>query len=423
MKNSQIDYEKILTVIEKTFLDSNFYWQSLSLVACFIVAYFLYRVSRKSIFPNIRFIKRDEALNRFFKKYTIPLLYPLFALTTLSIGLSVYAQFFKETILFATTAKLMALFLFLRFLRLSTDNNFIANVAGIFLMPALILDTFNLFEPVIAYLDQYSLKVGKVKISIYLVLKGFVLLLIVFWFCNLIGKKSKLYIERNKNIKTSTKSIINKLIDIVVYSIIVIVMLKTFGVDLTTFAVIGGAVGVGIGFGLQKIASNFISGVILLFEKTVEIGDIVELDDGKISGTVKHFSGRYTLIEGWDGKEILVPNEEFIVNKVGNWTHSNNRARVEINVGISYKSDFEKVREIMMNCAREHPRCISYPETDCFVTELADSHIRFTLHFWVSDVTKGRLIPKSEVSISILKEFQKNNIVIALPQREIKMVS
>jgi small-conductance mechanosensitive channel len=244
--------------------------------------------------------------------------------------------------------------------------------------------------------------------------------MIVFWISSLVSKKSKSYVDNSKSIKSSTKSIIAKFIDIIVYAIVIIILLKTFGVDMTTLAVIGGAVGVGIGFGLQKIASNFISGIILLFEKSVEIGDVVELDGGNIYGIVKHFGGRYTLIEGSDGKEIMVPNEDFIIQKVTNWSYTNNRARIEINLGVAYGSDLTMVREILLNCARENPRCLNYPEAECFVTSFAEYDIKFTLYFWISDIVEGRAKPKSDVLINIWSKLQENNIRIPLPQREIK---
>jgi len=416
----EIDYDKVMSVIEKTISSSSFYWQSLSLILCFILAYFLYKTSRKFLFPRIlsTTLKRNTELNRLVTRYLLPLLYPIFATILLSIGLSIYSEFFKETIVFATTLKLMALFLFLRFLRISSNNNFVANVAGLFLMSALILDIFGIFDSTMEYLDGYFFKIGKVRISIYLALKAFIVLLIVFWLSGLISKKSKAYIDNSKNIKSSTKGIISKFIDILLYAIVIMVILKTFGVDMTTLAVIGGAIGVGIGFGLQKIASNFISGIILLFEKSVEIGDVVELDNGNIYGTVKHFGGRYALIECADGKEVMVPNEEFIINKVTNWTYSNNRARVEIILGVAHGSDLEKVQEIMLSCAKEHPRCLNYPETECYVTQFGEYDIKFTLYFWISDVVEGRMKPKSEVLMNIWSKFKENGIEIPIPQRE-----
>ncbi len=418
----KISYDQLLEVLEKTVASSSLYWQSLSLILCFILSYIFYKISRKFIFPKIisSTLKKNIELNRLVTRYLIPLLYPIFAVIFLAIGLSIYSEFFKETILFSTTLKLVALFLFLRFLRISSNNSFIANIAGSFLIPALILDIFGMLDLVIEYLDFYAFKIGNVRISIYLVIKAIIVLMIVFWISSLVSKKSKSYVDNSKSIKSSTKSIIAKFIDIIVYAIVIIILLKTFGVDMTTLAVIGGAVGVGIGFGLQKIASNFISGIILLFEKSVEIGDVVELDGGNIYGIVKHFGGRYTLIEGSDGKEIMVPNEDFIIQKVTNWSYTNNRARIEINLGVAYGSDLTMVRDILLNCARENSRCLNYPEAECFVTSFGEYDIKFTLYFWISDIVEGRAKPKSDVLINIWDKLQENNIRIPLPQREIK---
>lgn len=421
---TQIDYDKVLTVAEKTIASSSFYWQSLSLIFCFASSYLLYQISRKFIFPKIisASLKKNAELNRLITRYVLPLLYPVFALIFLSIVFSVYSQLFKETVVFLTTIKLVALFLFLRFLRISSGSTFVANAAGLFLMPTLVLDIFGLLEPTIEYLDTFALKIGNFRISVYLAIKAFIVLLIVFWLSSLISKKSKSYIDSSKTIKSSTKNIISKFIDIAVYAIIIIVILKTFGVDMTTLAVVGGAIGVGIGFGLQKIASNFISGIILLFEKSVEMGDIVELDGGNIYGTVKHFGGRYTLIECTDGKEIMVPNEEFIINKVTNWTYSNNRARIEINIDVAYGSDLEKVKDILTTCAKENPRCLNYPEIECYVTAFGEFSVKFTLYFWISDIVEGRMKPKSEVLMNIWKTLEENGIKIPVPQREMRIV-
>ncbi len=350
MKN-EISFDQIFAAIEKAISSSSFYWQSLSLLGCFLISFLFYKLSRKFLLPALiaSSLKKNIALNRLVTRYLIPLLYPIFAVAFLGLGLSIYSEFFKEAIVFETTLKLIALFLFLRFLRISSNNTFITNLAGFFLMPALVLDIFGLLDSAIILLDEYAFKIGAVRISAYLVIKAIIVLMLVFWLSTFVSKKSKSFLDNSKSIKSSTKGIISKFIDIFVYSVVAIVLLKTFSVDMTTFAVIGGAVGVGIGFGLQKIASNFISGIILLFEKSVEIGDIVEIDNANIYGTVKHFGGRYTLVEAVDGKEIMIPNEDFIIGKVTNWTYSNNRARVEINVGVAYGSDLEKVREIMMN--------------------------------------------------------------------------
>jgi len=423
MKEVQVD--NFFSAVEKTVGSSQFYWQSLSLIFCFIISYLIYRITKRILLPKlVAFsIKKNIELGRLITRYLTPLLYPMFAIVFLSIGLSVYEKFFRDSILFSTTIRLMTLFLFLRFLRISSNNNFVANAAGIFLMPALVLDIFGLLNSTITYLDQYALKFGTVRISIYLVIKGFIVLMILFWIANLILRKSRSYVENSSTIKSSTKGIINKFIDILVYTFVIGALLKTFGVDTTTFAVLGGAIGVGIGFGLQKIASNFISGIILLFEKSVEVGDWIEIENANIFGVIKHFGGRHTLIECFDGKEIMVPNEDFITGKVTNWTYSNNRARVEIIVGVAYDSNLQKVQEIMTTCAKENPRCLNYPEIECYATQFGEYDVKFTLYFWVSDITQGRMSAKSDVMIRIWDKFRENGIRVPVPQRETRVIN
>ncbi len=401
------------------------YLQSLLLIGCFAIAYVFYLLGKKFVLPKVLSVtlKKNPKLNRLITKYIVSLFYPLIAVIFLTLGLFFYGWFFEETEIFSSVIKLLLVFLFLRFLRIASSNNFITNAAGFFLVPTLLLDIFNLLGPVITYLDDYDFTIGQVRISVYLVIKSFIVLLVVFWASSLLSQKTRFYIENNKKIESGTRNLIAKFIDISIYLIAGIVLLKTLGVGLETLAIMGGAIGVGIGFGLQKIASNFISGIILLFEKSVELGDIIELENGKIVGAVRHFSSRYTLIEGWDGREILVPNEELIINKVANLTYSNNRSRIEIKVGVDYDSNLEQVREIMINCAKEHPRCVSYPDADCFITELDEYSVKFTLYFWVSDITAGKLGPQSDTIIAIWKKFKEHGIKIPAPRRDVKIES
>lgn len=415
--------ENIITSAEKTLSSPTIYWQSLALICCFALSFLVYKIFRKFLLPKVisRSLKHNVELNRVIVRYLIPLFYPALVLAFLSIGLSFYLKFFPEGVLFETMMKLISLFIFLRFLRISSNSTLTANIVGLILMPTLILDIFGILDLTIDILDSIAFKLGHVKISAYIIIKAFIILILAFWLSGLVSRKSKSFVDASKSIKSSTKGIIGKVIDIIVYSTVLIVILKSFGVDMTAFTVIGGAIGVGIGFGLQKIASNFLSGIILLLEKSVEVGDIVEVDSGRIYGTIKHFAGRYTLVEELDGKEIMIPNEEFIINKVTNWTYSNNRARIEINIRVGYGSDLEKVKEIMIRCARDNPRCLSYPEIEWHVTGFGEYDIKITMFMWISDIVEGRMGPRSEVFMAIWKEFKENGIEIPYPQREISL--
>ncbi|MDA0901929.1 MAG: mechanosensitive ion channel [Proteobacteria bacterium] len=420
-----IEYGKILNIVKSGVANPSFQWQILAIIICLAFTFIAYKAAKKFFFKRIEDQHLDQSSN-FYKiahKYVAPSLLLSLVLIALSIGVAIFSRFHENIILFSTTIQLVALFLFLRLLSLFFDSKLIVNIVSTFLIPAFLLNMFDLLQPAAQYLDSYAIKMGTVRLSIYTVVKAFVILMIVFWLSGLISRKSKDIIQSNKAVKASTKIIISKMIDITIYFAVFIIILKVFGVDMTAFAVIGGAVGVGIGFGLQKIASNFISGIILLFEKSVEVGDLVESEDSKIFGTITHFSGRYTLIETLDGKEIMVPNEEFITSKVINWTYNNSRGRIDIKLKVPYDSNLKKVQELMIQSALESPRCLRYPTVECYANEFGEYAIEIVLFFWVSNVVEGRLGPKSEVMITILEKFAENGIKIAVPQRDIHIKS
>ena len=419
-KENNMDYLIIFENIKNFISQPSFYWQVLAIATCLISTFIFYKVSRHLFYLKVKGYRgfEESNLNKLINRYISPLFLPILLIIILTSGMSVFSGFHNDSFIFSSLIKLTALFLFLRSVKIFFGNNLIANLAAIFLVPAVILSIFGFLDPTMSYLDSFAFEIGTIRISIYTVVKAIVILLIVFWLSGLISRKSKSYITNNDNIKLSTKGVINKIIDMTIYFIVFVILLRVFGVDTTTFALLGGAVGVGIGLGLQKIASNFIGGIILLFEKSVEIGDLVEIEGG-IEGTITGFGGRYTLLETFNGKEIMVPNEEFIVNKVINLTYNNNRGRIEFEARVAYGSDMKKVQEIMINVAKEHPKCLLYPTPEVYVTEFGESSIKLVMHFWISNVSDGRLRPKSDVMLGILEKFAENNIIIPYPHNKV----
>jgi len=278
-------------------------------------------------------------------------------------------------------------------------------------------------QPVINTLDSEALSfsVGDVRLSAYLLVKALFVILVLFWLSSITLGFIEKKVVGIQSISSSNRALILKAIQFIVYFFLILFSFKLIGVDLTAFAVVGGAIGIGIGFGLQKITSNYISGVILLIEKTIEDGDLIELDDGTY-GFIRHNGARYTLVETFNGKEIMVPNEDFITNKVVNWTYSNKRGRVDIPIGVSYKSDIKKARQLILEAATEHPRCLSEPAPECYLREYGDSSVNFLLLFWVDDVIEGRYKPQSEVMFSIWDKFKEHDISIPFPQRDLHII-
>lgn len=285
-----------------------------------------------------------------------------------------------------------------------------------------LLSILGYLVPVQEFLNQESLtiQIGSYAITPYKFLKAIAALVLIFWLSAIISDFGEKQIQKLNHLRSSTKALLTKAFQILLYFIAFLIILDVLGIDLTALAVLSGAIGIGIGFGLQKITSNFISGLILLFEKSIEKDDLIELTDGTF-GFVRHTSARYTLVETFDGKEILIPNEDFITNRVTNWTYSNSKGRVEIPVGISYKSDIHKAQELILEAAKEHPRCINDPEPVCYLREYGDSSVNFLLFFWVEDIVEGRYQPQSEVMFSIWDKFKAHNVEIPFPQRDVHL--
>ncbi len=292
------------------------------------------------------------------------------------------------------------------------------------LLAILGLGYFDQFAVLRSYLDTEALTfaMGNYRVSLYDALGGLAIIILVFWVAAIFADVSSAQISKLAGISTGNRTLAVKISTIAIYIIASIIALDFIGVDLTTLTIFSGALGIGLGFGLQKIASNFVSGLILLFEKSIEEGDLLELADGTY-GFIRKASARFTLIETFDGKEVLVPNEDLITNRVTNWTYSSPRGRVEIHIGVSYKSDIRKAHELILEAAREHPRCIEEPEPSCFLLNYGDSSVDFTLLFWVEDVTEGRWGPKSDVMFAIWDKFAANNIEIPFPQRDLHIRS
>lgn len=278
----------------------------------------------------------------------------------------------------------------------------------------------SFFESVINTLDMATINFGQFSFSLTSVVWLLLQLSILFWASRFLSAFAKRHLK--KFVKgRSNKEIVSIVIDSSVYFISFLIALRILGLELTTFAFVGGAAGLGLGFGLQKITSNFVSGLILLFEKSIEVDDLIEIDGG-IYGWVRKLSGRYTLIETFDGKEIMIPNEDFMTHKVINWTFSNTRGRIETTIGVAYGSDLELVQRLILEAASEHPDCLQDPPPECHMVEYADSSINFVMFMWVSDVTRGRFKPRSEVLMAIWKKFELHNITIPFPQRDVHMI-
>lgn len=276
------------------------------------------------------------------------------------------------------------------------------------------------FKPVISLLESEDLSftIGKQKYTPFRIIKDILSLIIVFSIASTISNLIESYFKKIKHINTSNRALIVKTLQIGVFFLAGLTAMDMIGIDLKALTIFGGALGIGIGFGLQKITSNFMSGIILLFEKSVKEDDLLELADGTI-GYIRKISARFTLLETFENKEVLIPNEDLITQRVTNLTFSNTKGRINILVGVDYNSDMDLVKKLLLEAALTHPRCSKTERPACMIQQFGDSAVIFKLHAWVDDVKEGRSDFQSDVMFKILEIFKANNIKMPYPQREI----
>lgn len=352
--------------------------------------------------------------------YLAPLSASIFAMGLTTLVMAVFEHLERDPAWLPLGLKLSVAWFAIRLVMLMTSKKTAGWVASIVVMPITLLHLFDVWTPLLKILKSWKFSLGTFDLSAYLLVKTVITIAILIWLAGFITNIAESRLRKLRSLRASNRVLILKILQIITYFLVFIVVLQVLGVDLTALSVFGGALGVGLGFGLQKIASNFISGIILLFEKSIEVDDMVELDNGT-TGFIRHTGARYTLLETLDGREILIPNEDFITQRTSSWTYSSKKARVEIRVSVGYDCDLHQARALMLEAARKHPKCIPSPAPMCVVDNFGDSGIGLILHFWVGDVTDGRMEPKSEVMLAIWDAFKANKITIPYPQQVIRV--
>lgn len=365
--------------------------------------------------------KESNHINESIQKIITPLLGYTIALLFLAIDAVVTNAIYQSNDLVVLALQITVILTISKIAQLLSKSKAVFWISLFAQVAHRILFKFELTEQIISVLDQYSLNLGPVHLTPSVVIKTVIILVLMIWIASGISQGLKDYLKSLKGVRMSTRILLSKIGGLSIYLISGLVVMHSLGISLTTLTVLGGAVGVGIGFGLQKIASNYISGLILLLEKSIEVGDLIEVSNKGGFGTVKHIGGRYTLVEMADFKEVLIPNEDFITNQVSNWTYSNTVARIEIKVSVEYGSDLNQVKTELLQAAVTHSKCLKTPEPLVFLREFGDSSVNFTLFFFVSDVMDGLMAPQSEVMFEIWARFENAGILIAYPHQNIKI--
>ena len=281
------------------------------------------------------------------------------------------------------------------------------------------LNVLDLFAPTIAFLDGLAFSLGKFHISLLEVLKAVAMLSLFIWLATTTSRTVERKIRSSPTLTPSMKELFVKLLKFVLITTAVLMSLTSVGIDLTTLAFFSGAIGVGIGFGLQKIVSNLISGIILLLDRSIKPGDVIELDD--TYGWVNALSARFVSVITRDGKEHLIPNEDMITQKVINWSYSDTNVRQKIPMRISYESDLHKAMDLLVEAAMETPRVLESPAPRCLLIGFSDSAIELELRIWSCDPNNGVANLKSAVMLKAYDKFKENGVEFASSQQNVHL--
>jgi small-conductance mechanosensitive channel len=273
-------------------------------------------------------------------------------------------------------------------------------------------------EPVATALDGLAVNLGDFRLSALFVIKAIAFLVILLWLAHLAGSFIDSRISAS-DLSPSFKVLAGKVVRVTLTVLAGLVALNAIGVDLTALTVFSGAVGIGIGFGLQKVVSNFISGVIILADKSIKPGDTIELGD--TFGWIRELRARFVSVITRDGREYLIPNEDLITHQVVNWSFSDKFIRLDVDFGVSYDSDPHEVTRIAIEAAQTVDRVVDYKKPVCWMTAFGSSSLDFKLRFWITDPQNGLTNIRGQVLLALWDAFKEAGINIPFPHREIIM--
>ena len=308
--------------------------------------------------------------------------------------------------------------------RLFTDgmkNRFWARILAIWIWVWVSLYVFHFIDPWHRLLQHVDFQLGQVHVSLLHVQRAVLLLLALYWLSKNLRILFHFWLTIKSGLTPAVQILLHRLGSIFLFSACVVIVLHYLGLDLTVFALFSGALGLGLGFGLQKIFANRVSGFILLADKSIKPGDVIQLKD--TYGWINFLGSRYASVVTRDGIEHLIPNENLITGEVINWSYSQNLIRLQVPVGVAYGSDLEKARELMLAAAADTLRVLKDPKPICLLTGFGDNAVNLEVRVWINDPQNGIGSVKSDLFWGIWKRFRDHGIEIPYPQRDVYLKS
>ncbi len=396
-----------------------FYLQLGLILACAGVAYAAGAAIRARIDLNALAMGWPAALRLFMRVLVGSASTAVFAvLMTLARVIMLTSTWPSRSYLLAVAANLAFAWLIIRLITSVIRNEFIVRLVSLSAWLVAALSILGQLDPTIEALDSVSVVLGGLRLTPLLLIKLGVLLAVALWLTNIASNFAESRITRSGDLTPSIQVLLVKMIRLALMIFAVAVVMSAVGINLSALAIFSGAAGVGIGFGLQKIVANFISGIILLADKSVKPGDLVTIGDS--SGRISAMKTRYISVAAGDGREFLIPNEDLVTQKVVNWTYTDKNTLVKVSFGTNYDADPRLVCKLAIEIAAAAPRAIKSKPPNCILTEFAEVGMKFSLTFWIAD-PDGMDNVKSDVMLSLWEAFKREGIRVPYPVREIRI--
>lgn len=412
-----------LGILQGWLASPQFYAQVIAIAVAWIAAKFVARM----LLQRVPLLREEPAEGRFLRYQRLafscrslvePALFVLLTMVAASIADAALGSSWLIRI-----AQSLALIRLLHAVIMRFLSNPVINAAARWVgLPVAAIAALGYFDAFTLWLDSVALQAGNIRISALAISKAAVFGGILFWLGRISSNTGQKVIRDQQTIDVQTRELAAKALEITVFAIVGLLLLNILGLDLTALAVFGGALGVGLGFGLQQIASNFISGIILLLERSLKLGDYIQLENG-MQGTLTQMNMRSSILSTYDGKDINVPNDKFITTQFVNWTHADTRQRYEVEFSVSYDTDLHKVPPLIVKAVSAHEQVLQEPEaTDVELRGFGDNGVNFAVEFWVDGIDDGKNKFTSEIRFLIWDALKKAGIAMPFPQREVRIV-
>lgn len=425
------------TNLFEQFLSQSLYWlsspQLYSQLGLLVLSLFIALAVARFLRNSIPLFDSEPVAGNFFQikrnLYGLKdLILPLMMVLMLSITVDVAQQLIHTSWLIRISLSLAVIFMLYSAINRFIEKQLFRKLAIWIILPIAVLHIFDWLDEVIHYLEAISLRIGNFEISAYGIARVLIFGSVLFWLGRVSNQAGQQIIRNQEDLDIGTREVFAKLFQVALFFVVFLLLLQIMGINLTALAVFGGAVGVGLGFGLQAIASNFISGIILLLDRSLSVGDYVEMEDGR-SGIIRQLNMRSTTIETFDGKDIMVPNEQFITTSFTNWTHKNSKQRYSLEFQVAYKTDLHQLFDILREVVSSHPQVISGEDipleerADAEIKEFSDSGVTILVEFWMEGIDDGPNRVGGDLLLMIWDALKQNDIELPFPQREVKIIN